>query len=221
MIRDNLLAKLYQIARLRKWSRSRLVGNIQNQMHSGVLRDVFRKYHKIDVGLYSYGGCFLQENIAPNTTIGRYCSFAPKVYIYGANHPLSHPSQHPFFYNPSLSVIKTEQIERSSRWIGNDVWIGQNAIVTSRVSRIGNGAVIGAGSVVTRDVEDFSIVAGNPAKHIRYRFPEPIRAQLLASKWWNLSIEEITLDKLDYFIKPLAESSVSDFLTFTPPPNQD
>jgi hypothetical protein len=75
--------------------------------------------------------------------------------------------------------------------IGNDVWVCSNSIVLSGVS-IGDGAVIAAGAVVTRDVEPYSIVAGNPAKHIKWRFDEFTRKQLLQIAWWDWPISEIS-----------------------------
>ena len=74
--------------------------------------------------------------------------------------------------------------------VGNDVWIGGNAIILSGV-KIGDGAVIGAGSVVTKDVADYEIVAGNPAKHIKYRFKREEIKQLKEIEWWNWSIDKI------------------------------
>ena len=69
-------------------------------------------------------------------------------------------------------------------WVGNDVWIGHGATILSGVS-IGNGAIIGAGSVVTSDVEEFSVVAGNPARFIKFRFDERVRAQISRVAWWD------------------------------------
>ena len=74
--------------------------------------------------------------------------------------------------------------------IGNDVWIGKRAIIKAGV-KIGDGAVVGAGAVVTKDVPPYAIVAGVPAKIIKYRFDEDTIAQLLKTKWWNLSDEEL------------------------------
>lgn len=76
--------------------------------------------------------------------------------------------------------------------IGNDVWIGANTVVLAPVT-IGSGAVVGAGSVVTHDIEPYSIYAGNPARLIRYRFPEEIREALLKSEWWNRNIDDVKL----------------------------
>ena len=74
--------------------------------------------------------------------------------------------------------------------IGNDVWIGINTTIMSGVS-IGDGAIIGANSVVTKDVEDYEVVAGNPAKHIKYRFKESEITELKRIKWWNWPISKI------------------------------
>lgn len=74
--------------------------------------------------------------------------------------------------------------------IGNDVWIGRNVIVLPGVS-IGNGAVVGAGSVVTKNVEKYSIVAGNPARPIRYRFTSEQIEKLEKIKWWDWDIAKI------------------------------
>jgi carbonic anhydrase/acetyltransferase-like protein (isoleucine patch superfamily) len=74
--------------------------------------------------------------------------------------------------------------------IGNDAWVGYEALILSGVT-IGDGAVVGARSVVTRDVEPYSIVGGNPAKHIRYRFDEQTRAALLRIRWWDWPEEKV------------------------------
>lgn len=74
--------------------------------------------------------------------------------------------------------------------IGSDVFIAYEAIITSGVT-IGHGAVVGTRAVVTRDVEPYSIVAGNPAKHVKYRFEEPVREALLRIAWWDWPVEKV------------------------------
>lgn len=76
--------------------------------------------------------------------------------------------------------------------VGHDVWIGANAIILPGCCNIGNGAIIGAGSIVTKDVPPYSIVAGNPARMIRMRFPQQVIASLEASEWWLLSKAELS-----------------------------
>jgi acetyltransferase-like isoleucine patch superfamily enzyme len=162
------------------------------------MREIFSKYYGIEIGKYSYGGCFNAANIRPLTRIGRYCSFAEKVYIYNADHPLGLRSTHPFFYNPSFGVVESEQISRRTIEIGNDVWVGQNAIILASVGRIGDGAVIGAGTVVTKDVPDFALVVGNPGKVIRYRFSEETIRKLKEERWWDKEINELRGNVADF-----------------------
>ena len=140
--------------------------------------------------MYSYG-CFAPNNINALTRIGRYCSFARGVCIFNGNHPLNHQSMHPFFFNTNLGYVKQEKIERRQIEIGHDVWVGRNVIITSAVKKIGNGAVIGAGAVVTKDVPDFAVVAGNPAQVIKYRFDSETIEAINQSQWWLKDMDEI------------------------------
>jgi acetyltransferase-like isoleucine patch superfamily enzyme len=91
--------------------------------------------------------------------------------------------------------------------IGNDVFIGHNAIVTNRVSSIGDGAYIAAGSVVTKDVPPYALVAGNPARIVRYRFSREVIEGLLQECWWERSIDELTSD-LRRFQVPLEDDEI-------------
>nr|MCU0732495.1 hypothetical protein [Hyphomonas sp.] len=75
--------------------------------------------------------------------------------------------------------------------IGHDAWIAEYVVITSKCKRIGIGAVVGAGSVVTQDIPDYAIAVGSPARIVRYRFDEPVRAALLESRWWRLSPEQL------------------------------
>ena len=93
-------------------------------------------------------------------------------------------------------------IPRTKLVIGNDVWIGHNAIILPSVSNIGDGAVIGAGSVVTKDVPPFAVVAGNPAKIILYRFSEEKIREIMKSPWWGKDINELK-NEFDSFLLPL------------------
>ncbi|VYU31021.1 antibiotic acetyltransferase [Clostridium tertium] len=163
----------------------------KGEMWSETTRELYSKWYNIDIGIGSYGGCFNYERIAPGTKIGRYCSFAKDVYIYNANHPLEFITTHPFAYNPAVNFVKDEKIERSKLIIGNDVWIGQNAIVLSKCTRIGDGAVIGAGTIVTKDVPDYAIVVGSPGRIVGYRFTEDEIKSIKESKWWDYDINQI------------------------------
>jgi len=148
------------------------------QMLSSVLRRVLKKYHNVEIGMYSYGGCFIPGHIAAYTKIGRYCSFGENVYVLGQNHLTETKSTHPYFYNPSFGYVERQLNRANQLRVGNDVWIGFNVTIAPGVSNIGDGSVIGAGAVVTKDVPDYAIVAGNPARIIKYRFSEQAIAKL-------------------------------------------
>lgn len=123
-----------------------------------------------------------------NTEIGSFCSIANNVIIGGGMHPMDWISTSPVFYEGRDSVKakfsehKRMPIKRTT--ISHDVWIGQNALIKQGV-QIGTGAIVGMGSVVTKDVEPYTIVAGNPARLIRKRFDDSIVSVLLKSEWWN------------------------------------
>lgn len=142
---------------------------------------------------YSYCGYNCSIN---NATIGSYTSIANNVIIGGPMHETSWVSTSPVFYKSKgrnsirekFSLHQRSKIKKTL--IGNDVWIGHSAIVKQGVS-IGNGAVIGMGSIVTKDVPDYAIFAGNPAKLIKFRFDENIIKKLLKIQWWNLKEREI------------------------------
>lgn len=120
--------------------------------------------------------------------IGSFTSIASNVVIGGAHHPMEWVAMSPVFYAGRDSVKKkfSENILEpiKNTIIGNDVWIGRSAIIVSGVN-VGNGAVIGAGSVVTKDVPSYAIVAGNPAKLIRYRFESKLIQELENVRWWH------------------------------------
>ncbi len=138
---------------------------------------------------------FLQSNIFPPNKIGRYCSISWSVTIMAGDHPIAHVSTHPFTYRDyferrikqdfgsAASIVKFNA-DRGPVVIGNDVWIGQNTILRNGI-KIGDGAVVAAGAVVTKDVPPYAIVGGNPAKVIKYRFDQPVIEKLLASQWWK------------------------------------
>ncbi len=168
----------------------KLNGLIEDQFESKELRAIFAEKYDINVGLYSYG-CFVPEKIVKGTTIGRYCSFAPDVCILNRNHGLDFISLHPYLFNSKLGLVESDKLTFNHCTIEDDVWIGQGAIITPSVKRIGRGAIIGAGSIVTKDVQPYSIVAGNPAKLIKFRFTPNTIIEIEKSQWWKLSKEQI------------------------------
>lgn len=145
------------------------------------------------IGDYSYGKPrIINYTRKYQVTIGKYCSIGEGVTILlDGDHRTDWISTYPF----SLMIAGTDApfiqpVGKGDVVIGNDVWIGINALILSGV-HIGDGAVVGANAVVTKDVGDYEIVAGNPARHIRYRFPESIIAALKKIRWWDWPIEKI------------------------------
>jgi virginiamycin A acetyltransferase len=131
--------------------------------------------------------------IVASGTIGRFCSIGHYALIGLENHPLNHLSTSPYLYQgrlfgPEWSADFDEM--PSPPTIGNDVWVGAGAVVLQGVV-IGDGAVIAAGAVVTGDVQPYAIVAGVPARLIRYRFDDETVSRLRASAWWDLPIESV------------------------------
>lgn len=126
--------------------------------------------------------------------VGPFVSIANRVSAGGARHPIEYVSTSPVFLSHRDSV-KTKLARhrydpRVQTVIGADVWIGEAALLKGGVV-VGPGAVIGMGSVVTKDVEPFAIVAGNPARTIRLRFSPQVVEALLKMAWWDRSDEEL------------------------------
>lgn len=176
------------------------------EMESERLRRRFRERHGVEVGLYSYG-CFDPRRIPAGTEIGRYCSFAPTAQIFNADHGLGFLSLHPYLYNPACGLVERETISRRSCRVGDDVWVGHNATILASARRIGRGAVIAAGAVVTRDVEPYAIVAGVPATTRRLRFDRATIERIEASRWWELErdgLRALIRDDPDFVYRPAA-----------------
>ncbi len=131
-----------------------------------------------------------------DVSIGKYCQLGADVAIHTTNHPTNYLSTYinKNLFDGELTALK--EIKKAK--IGHDVWIGHNAIIVGNV-KIGNGAVIASGSVVTKDVEPYTIVAGVPAKAIRKRFSEKIIQEVEALAWWNLSETELSKIKPLFF----------------------
>lgn len=144
------------------------------------------------IGRYSYT-CYDDEIV--NCEIGQFCSISDEVVIGGAEHPMNWVSTSPVFQNvkhsgpnKKFSEFDFEGIKKTV--IGNDVWIGRRAIIKAGV-KVGDGAVVGSGSMVTKDIPPYAIAGGVPAKILKYRFDEETITELLQSEWWNMPDEVI------------------------------
>ena len=128
-----------------------------------------------------------------NTTIGNFTAIGRNTTIGLGRHPMNHISTQNIFYkknNMNNRWVKPINSTVLPITIGNDVWIGVEALILDGVN-VGNGAVIGARSVVTKDVPPYAIVVGSPAKIVKYRFNEEIIKRLQEIKWWDFTDEEL------------------------------
>lgn len=157
----------------------------------------------VTVGRHTYGlhrNSFVRPSAQAPVTVGQFCSIGPDVLIFGqADHPVALPSTYPFrtmLLDPDAGNV--DAVTKGGVVIGNDVWIGARAMVMSGVT-IADGAIIGAGAVVARDVPPYGIVVGNPARLAKYRFaPEMIDA-LLQIRWWDWPDEKIRSFEAEFY----------------------
>ncbi|WP_068171241.1 CatB-related O-acetyltransferase [Neokomagataea thailandica] len=149
--------------------------------------------HQIDdwgwiIGEHTYGKPEIIEPAYASLEIGRFCSIGPKVLIILGNHRYDTVTTYPFktlkAFWPEAEDAVDDHTSKGGIIIGHDVWVGARAVILSGVT-VGSGAIIAAGAIVTKDVPPYSIVGGNPARVIRYRFSEDVIQKLLAIAWWN------------------------------------
>ena len=140
------------------------------------------------IGRYSYTGA---NSILKSTVIGSFCSISWNVSITGNKHEYKQLSTHPFWQLPSFGIVD-ENVPHKIDIIhlGNDVWVAANACIMPGVT-IGDGAVIGAGSVVTKDVPPYAVMVGNPAQVLKKRFCDDWIERLLRIKWWDFPEKEL------------------------------
>ncbi len=146
-----------------------------------------RFYMDSQIGEYTYLGRYCDVTRA---TIGRYCAIGNFVVIGGGEHRIDRIAAASALIYPEIDCF--EDTTKKELLIKNDVWIGTNAIIKRGVT-IGNGAVIGANSFVDKDVPDYAVAVGVPARVIKYRFSEEIIKELLESKWWEKDKDEAVI----------------------------
>jgi acetyltransferase-like isoleucine patch superfamily enzyme len=170
-------------------------------------------YEGVLLGEFSRGSGITPGLFLRGTRIGNFSSFAQGLQVLRRNHPSNRFSQHPVFFNHILGVVGSDTIASASDnalTIGSDVWIGMNVTLCPGCRHIGDGAIIGAGSVVTHDVPAYTILGGNPARPIRSRFTPEVEAVVVASEWWLQSWQEIS-DNLELFTTEITAQSLEQF----------
>jgi virginiamycin A acetyltransferase len=184
------------IIKIKKWLKKNLIIKEKKiAINSFMIENP--NYGKYSIGTGSYGfPKILDWNDNAELVIGKYCSFAADVSILlGGEHHSDWITTYPFSsLNENMSDMECNRKSKGDVIIGNDVWIGFNVIILSGV-KIGNGAIVGAGSTVIKDVPNYSIFAGNPAKLIRFRFDNETIEKLNKIAWWDWSIQKIEQNK--------------------------
>lgn len=153
------------------------------------------------LGEYTFTGA---NTVIKHADIGKFCSISWNVSIEGGGgrHNYTHLSTHPFNQLKSFGLVDENTPLRSKyAKIADDVWIGMNSCILPGVS-INCGGVVGSGSVVTKDVPPYAIVAGNPARIIKYRYDEEIINILLKCRWWDWP-KDVIRTNIELFRRPI------------------
>jgi acetyltransferase-like isoleucine patch superfamily enzyme len=173
---------------------SKIAGNVRIGEHVRI-KDCTIFGSNVQIGDYSS----IEEDSSIHSEIGsviigKYCSIARKVEIQEINHHINRIAT--CYINSKIfdGDVKLDISSKGNIVIGHDVWIGAQSIILSGVT-IGNGAIIGANSVVTKDIPSFSIAVGSPAKVVAYRFDETTRNKIESLNWWDWDIEKIKINK--------------------------
>lgn len=178
-----------KLASFAKIMNSSSLGNLFLGLSSCINRSELGRY--VGVAYFSY----LADVIS-----GNYCTFGSRVSVGAFSHPTDSFTVHEVGYrNTTESYGETMLADDSQGYldsrsiktrIGNDVWVGDNSVIIKGIE-VGDGAIVAAGSIVTKDVAPYSIVGGNPARTIRMRFPDDIIGKIQATRWWDLSMKEL------------------------------
>jgi len=172
----------------------------------------FNIWENVEFGDFSYTAGYNQFQ---NAKIGNFVSIASGVRVGPPHHPMDRPSVHHFTYRRKIYGFGEDDDLDFLNWrkvqiaeISHDVWLGHNAIIMPGI-KIGIGAVVGSGAVVTKDVEPYSIVAGVPARMIRKRFSDDVAEKMQKIQWWYWPYELIKKRFNDFLLEP--ESFVNKY----------
>ncbi|WP_196756926.1 CatB-related O-acetyltransferase [Gluconobacter oxydans] len=190
----------------------------------------FTVYGNAKFGAFSYSFSRITPSVS---SIGRYCSVAAGVEFGFAEHPVSwlstssftyeagfssyHPGE-PFGFSSLQAKPLPAEKKRDKIVIGNDVWIGAKSYIRNGVI-LGDGCIVGAYSVVTKDVPPYAIVVGNPARIVKFRFPEQTIARLLATRWWDYDFRDfssVDVTDIDASIDRIAHLIENGMKRYTP-----
>jgi acetyltransferase-like isoleucine patch superfamily enzyme len=166
-------------------------------------------YAQYPIGDFTYGAPkIFSWGEGAELKIGKFCSIARGVEIFlGGEHRIDWVTTYPFnALFPEHAMIKGHPKTKGDVIIGNEVWIADGTVIMSGVT-IADGAVIGARSVVTKDVKPYEVVAGNPVRHIKFRFDKEIIKELLEIQWWNWETS-----KIDRFVPLLQSDDIRGFI---------
>ncbi len=186
---------MWNVSKLTKWLKRK-----------GYMRE-HRTPSFIEIGHRTYGFDGADASSASTATplkIGVYCSLGPGIlFLCRGVHPYESATTYPL--RAKIFNIAGEPASREKKGItvGNDVWIGARAAIMPGVS-IGDGAIVGTAALVTKDVPPYAIVGGNPAKILKYRFPEHIIEAMLDIRWWEWPDEKVEAET-DYLLGPIDE----------------
>ncbi|MET1414849.1 CatB-related O-acetyltransferase [Roseibium sp. HPY-6] len=210
---NELIVRLWRFRTLRRLCARLLLQLEGPPMVSITQRAILNKYFGVRVDKFSYGDILEFGTLPSGTTVGSWCSVGRDLIVRRRDHPTARITQHPFFYNHKLGLVKEDTIPVDTDnplTIGHDVWIGDRVTILSGCKSIGNGAVLAAGAVVTKDVPAYAIVGGAPAKLIKNRFNDEVIEILETSEWWLLSLDQL-LKKKSQLVKDLDVSSAALF----------
>lgn len=207
---------MFKINLKKFWSRLTGAKSGERRLQSYVRQQekFIKRYPNYEIGTASYGLPIVHDNHEGTTLkIGAYCSIASNVQIFlGGQHRTDWVSNYPFPFFFEMDAQYRKRYEsggsRGDVIIGSDVWLCANCIILSGVT-IGHGAVIANGAVISRDVAPYAVMAGNPAKQIKWRFDEATRNALLESAWWDWSEDEI-----NKVLNKLCNDNLTDFLNY-------